>query len=595
MSRPAWLATTAVIAASALLASGCSGGKGRAEPEPASTTTTVALTPTRQVTVHPPGGAPITIGIRPSPDGTLRVGFDPGESGDAGRRWHFAAWDAVAAATLLTGAPPANRELDFTAAGPITGSSAGALMTVAVIALMRGDALGPGSVPAGAVGPDGTIEPSRSAPGASSPSDVYDAYQLMTGRVLPRLPAPLNTSLSDRAISALRLRGEQWTARYDAASRAFDRLAPAVRQDLAAYAAAARRAESQAKSLSARGVTAGAFVQAVNAAAFMGAIARVGQSFRILLGRGVQPFVARIKAGRSLTHEIAALGRSLNAFEPQTVTDAGALEAAYSNAIDAVSFSQLAQALFGSHGATPQDTLAGVAQGAVYFELADTLVDAAHDVLAAGRGLGGPALAPNVDKPGLANFLRHAAEADLDAFGSAVIEPAARVQHVSEESEADALARVDSQFALARSGAAVISALPAPLDGVVSDYGELGGAITLYARTTALLAKYSVFGRLKPGTLELDGIADPGGFNSAIMFAQTQLGANIGWLRAHGIDPVIAVAAYDVAGVDQNGDASGAFDALGGYWEGYLNSRSLAYLGGFASPAAPHASSSLRG
>ena len=123
----------------------------------------------------------------------------------------------------------------------------------------------------------------------------------------------------------------------------------------------------------------------------------------------------------------------------------------------------------------------------------------------------------------------------------------------------------------------------------------MGGAITLYARTTALLAKYSVFGRFEPGTLQLGAIADTGGFNAAILFAQTQLAANIGWLRAHGVDPVIAVAANDVASADQNGDVSGAFDALGDYWDGYVNSRVLAYLGGFAAPAAAQASSSLRG
>ena len=166
---------------------------------------------------------------------------------------------------------------------------------------------------------------------------------------------------------------------------------------------------------------------------------------------------------------------------------------------------------------------------------------------------------------------------------------------MSEQSEEDAWARVDSQFALARSGDAVISSLPKAFGGASRDYAELGGAISLYARTSALLARYSVFGRLKPGTLELDRIANRGGLNAAILFAQAQLGTNIAWLRVHGVDPVIAVADREVAGVDQNGDASGSFDALSDYWDGYLYSRVLAYLGGFAAPAAAQVSSSLRG
>jgi hypothetical protein len=43
----------------------------------------------------------------------------------------------------------------------------------------------------------------------------------------------------------------------------------------------------------------------------------------------------------------------------------------------------------------------------------------------------------------------------------------------------------------------------------------------------------------------------------------------------------VAVADNQIGGIQREGDASQKLDALSSYWDGYLNSRVLAYLGGF--------------
>ena len=43
---------------------------------------------------------------------------------------------------------------------------------------------------------------------------------------------------------------------------------------------------------------------------------------------------------------------------------------------------------------------------------------------------------------------------------------------------------------------------------------------------------------------------------------------------------MIVAADNEIAGVDRNGAVADQFDALGDYWDGYVNSRVLAYLGG---------------
>ena len=50
------------------------------------------------------------------------------------------------------------------------------------------------------------------------------------------------------------------------------------------------------------------------------------------------------------------------------------------------------------------------------------------------------------------------------------------------------------------------------------------------------------------------------------------------------MNPLIAAADNEVASVEQNGNVTDKFDALGDYWDGYVNSRVLAALGGFPPP-----------
>src|SRR5215831_10757177 len=65
---------------------------------------------------------------------------------------------AVTVATLLTGAPLQGR-YSFEITGQIDGPSAGALKTIGVLSLMRGDTLKSGITMTGTVNPDGTVGP----------------------------------------------------------------------------------------------------------------------------------------------------------------------------------------------------------------------------------------------------------------------------------------------------------------------------------------------------------------------------------------------------------------------------------------------------
>ncbi|HTD50636.1 MAG TPA: hypothetical protein VK771_08550, partial [Acidimicrobiia bacterium] len=562
MSRRTGLGPTVVLAAVAVVASACSS---HSSPHAnrtthARTTTPVpafSVTPTRDVTVSPlfvssgsarprPGSRPPThVEIRPTADHTLRVGFREHDVGGTGPQWEAAGRDAVAAATLMTGAPLANREIDFDVTGPLNGLGVGALLTIAVIALIRGDRLGTDVTMIGTINPDGAIGPAGGtpyaiadvlaaherrvlipqhdhdglSPGATNGVDVSEvpdlvaAYRQFTGTTLPQLPPSANTRLDAVASTQIGSIVATWLARYQASATDFQSLAPDLRQDLQSYANIAGRDHQQAETLATQGSQAGAFQAAVSAAALMNAITRTGQALPVLLAQGTLPFVSRVTAGASINGQVRGLVAKLNTFTPQSVSDAGALISAYSNAIDALSLSSIATGLFAAHVANRQQAIDDAAEGAIYVNVAATLVDAAGDMLAAGRGLGGDTLGPRPDLGDIATFFRLAAEANLSAFQTVVVAPYAYVARTNVSAARAAFAGTDLNYGLAQTGDTTISALPSYFGGPsTADYARLGGALAMYDRTAELLATYNSFGRIAPNTLQLAGIANTAAF-----------------------------------------------------------------------------------
>jgi uncharacterized protein len=632
----------AFVVIATVAAAACSSGSSKTtttKKSSTNTTASLASTATRQITINPlfvstnasghstGGTEAVQVDIRPSIDHKLRVAFSETEVAGTGAQWQAAGWNAVAVATLLTGAPLSNREIDFDVTGRIDGPSAGALMTIAVIALIRGDKLQSNITMTGTINPDGTIGPVGGIPykvagvvaahktrmlipegqrnsaddsgklvdiveagqakgiAVTEVANVYDAYKDFTGKSLAQLPTSTNTALDESAYEKIQAKVVSWLAKFSSAKNDFDSLAPVVRHDLASYVTSAQQDQQESTKLTNEGLQAGAFTAAVNAAALMNAIDHAGQSLQVLLTQGVKPFVSRIKASQSVQGEITGLVDTLKAFTPQTVSDASALIAAYGNAIDAVSLSTFAENLFDEKVSSDSQAVSNAVEGALYYDIAGTLTDAANDILSVGQGFGGPKLGTKVDKSDVATFFRLAAEANLSAFQAVVIAPQADAANVSLSAAENVFAADDSDYALAQTGDNIISSLPPYFgNGATTDYAELGGAISLYERTAALIAKYYSLGQINPKTLALTGIGNDAAFNSAISLAQTQLASNIGLLRSKGVNPTIAAADNEIASVDQNGDVSDKFDALGEYWDGYLNSRVLAYLGWFPQP-----------
>jgi hypothetical protein len=572
------------------------------------------------------GFSPFTVRYTRTKGKDFRVGFSEDEVAGTGDQWRAAGWNAATVATLLLGAPLKGVRVDFDITGRIDGPSAGALMTVGLLALIRGDKIRKDITMTGTINPDGTVGPvggipfkvdgarkakakrmlipvgQRNAPisddetvdvfevgrrrgvRVAEVADICEVYKAFTGKTLPRPKAPGKVALSDRAYRDIRSRVQERLAEFRSTASEYTGLDPAVQELVGGVAGQAAEAAERAEDLSEQGLQAGAYTEALLAQAFITAALKAGRSVQVLFTEGFDPFVAQIRASAAIDQKVEALAGRLKNFRPKTVSDAATLINAYGNAVDAISVANYGSNLLdqASNASSEEELITSAVLGAVFYELAGTVVEGTKDIYEVGRGLGGAKLRKDIDMKAGAAFFRKAAEANLAAFDALIIEPQAEQAGLSSSAAQQRFASVDFDYALTQSSLGV---LQGALDDYFGDaktasYAKLGAAVSLYTRSAGLLSKYYSLAELDEN-LEVVGISNERALTAALDLGESQVRRGVGVLRAKKVAPTLVVAAYESAGVDREGDASDKLDALGEYLNAYVASRVLAYLGGF--------------
>lgn len=555
----------------------------------------------------------------------FRVGFSEDEVAGSGDQWQAAGWNAAAVATLLNGAPLSGVRVDYDVNGRIDGPSAGALMTVGLLSLMRGDKIKPGITMTGTINPDGTVGPVGGIPykvdGAKQAhaktmliplgqrnsaddsgklvdvvdigdqkgvhvkevADVYEAYKAFTGKTLPRPKPASSVSLGGHDSRQIKAKVKGQLANFEASAGEFNSLTPAVQNALTSITSSADDSHTQAQKLTDEGLQAGAYNQALAAAGYANAAVKTGQLVQVYLTQGANAFAEQVKASTEIDGKVEALVDELKAFKPKTVSDASDLISAYSNTIDAISLSSYAENVISSAAqqTDPSQALEKAIVGAVLYELAGTQVQGTNDIFDIGKGAGGTKLS-NANLGPVAAFFRKAAEANLSAFNSLIVNPQAQTAGVSADAAQAAFSGNDFDYALAQSSLGVLNGGLDKYLGTAktANYAKLGGAVQLYTRTSQLLSKYYSLGEVN-SDLEVTGISNDQAMQSALDLGRGQVQRGVGVLRSKKVSPTLVVGAYEIAGVDAQGGPSDKLDALGEYLSAYVGSRVLAYLGGF--------------
>jgi hypothetical protein len=573
------------------------------------------------------GTTPVTIHLATTGGKDLRVGFTENEVAGTGDQWRAAAWNAATVATLLTGAPLGGRQVTFDLNGRIDGPSAGALMTIGVLALMRGDPVKKDITMTGTINPDGTVGPVGGIPykldgvtqakktrmlipagernsaddsgrlvdvvGLGSQkgiqvtevADIYEAYKAFTGKTLPR-PGPEGTvRLSGLAYDKVKALTGGWLADFQSSAGQFNSLDPQIQLLLASISSKANKLASDGQALSNQGLQAGAYSDALQAAAIAKAAVFAGRGLQTYLTQGLGPFVQQVQASASISGKVDALFGDLKTNRPATVSQAGALISAYSGGIDALNLADFGNRTLqaATQAATPDVALTDAFEGAVYYEFAGTLVDAAKQLVEAGTSTGAK-LNPSVNTKQVADFFRRAAIANLTAFETLFVAAQANKAGISTDRVRTALAGADTEYALALAGQNIVGSpsLDRSLGGGSNAaFGELGGSESLFVRSASLLAKYYGLSLSLNANFEATGTNNEQALVSALGLGKSQVERSVAQLQGHKVDATLQVGDYEAAGVLREGDLSSKLDALSDYLDAFVTSRILAYLGGF--------------
>jgi hypothetical protein len=648
----------AALCAIAVIAAGCSGGGKDAKVDTnntttaatnASTTTTAApaITTTTtpkptEVTIRPlfvrGSGQGATGGVgkeivsrEASTDKSLRVDLSEDEVAGIGDQSRAASWNAVTVATLLTGAPLSGR-YRFEVSGYIDGPSAGALTTVAVLSLIRGDTLGANITMTGTINPDGTLGPVGGIPqkieGAAKAGfktvlipvgqrnsesevdgalvdvvdqgkragmevvetrDIYEAYKRFTGKDLPRLATGSDPRLNSTAYDRLKAKADGALATYQQAAGSINALDPSIQHALSAIIEQSQTLAGRATNLERQGLQAGAFNYAWQAAAYANAAAKTGEAIQVLFVQGTDAFLSKIDSSAAIQGQVNALLESLKTFTPKTVSDASGLMFAYANAFDALSASIFATNGINAvvadirNGADVNNELDALLLPLLFSELAGNVVNFAKDVFDVGRDLGGPTINDSdIDLQSIADFFRKGSDANFASFQTTVVKDLGDAIGISQDQMLGRFANVDLDIALAVNQRNVLGGLTKYIGAGEpnAEYAQLGFAINNYARNALLVEKYYSNGQLD-NDLNLVSVRSDAALSSALDLAKGQLSASITSLRKKEIEPTLETAMFESAGLDREGDLSDKFTALSSYWTGFVSARVLSYLGGF--------------
>lgn len=571
---------------------------------------------------QPTGGTSnVRISVEPNASGQFRVGFFEGEVGGSGPMWRASGWMATIMSALLTGFSPTQTQVSFDVGGRIDGPSAGGLMTIGVLAALRGDQIREDAAMTGTINPDGTIGPVGGIPykiqGAASAgkklvlipvgrveggvnliehgrklnvevrevSDIYVAYEALTGKSLPRTVSTERPQLSGPIYDRMNAKAKEWLARSQEADALYNALPDTVKY-FDDFIVAARTAGDRSTRLASQGMVAGAYGQAIDSATYAALAAHIGRILELYLSQGLDGVAKQLGATQAFDTKVAAIADRLKAEEPRTLAGASALISAYGVLIKGLGLADSGvSVLKQTANATSEEELVNlIVVASMYLRMADLDLEIVKDILDLASGLGGMALPADAPLNMVADFFRRAAEANLNLFDTVVLEPAAQPRGMSLDAFRNQFAAVDFVYAQARSGLLV---MPRVLEryfggGAASAYAQLGGALAAYSASTGLIAKYYSLDAQLDESLNIVGYGKERSLLDTLDMADEQARGSIAFLRQNGVDAALSIVVYESARLTREGNVSEKMDALTSFWDVYIHARALAYLGGLA-------------
>lgn len=582
------------------------------------------------------GTTRVDITVRPDDQGKFSLNSTQTGVGNTGDEWNASQWAGSVYGVLATGADPAKVAVDFAVSDQIDGPSAGAFMTVGVAAAINGDTIDKSISMTGTINPDGSIGPVSGIPekirGAKEAGkakilvpagqrmadsettgaevdvvalgdklgvdvtevgDVHEAYREATGgREMSHMPDPVeDVRVGDEVARRLDEHTRKWLDNYDRLSAKFAQLPPATRQGprLQAQTSAAAEAADQARSELDAGRSAVAFDRALQAALIELVSLTQAGAYGALARGGTAGLKTYLDQQTDFKDSLSSALDDLLTKSPATVTDVEALVSAYEAVTRGIGLQLASEDILADPGLTT-DSLADAVQMRAMAGLLGALSTDALEILA---DLPGPGISPTVDPAILASLFQGGADANLRVFEVTFLSQVAQQGGVTNERAKRALALKVPDYAAALYQQQILETLERRAassgDGEPDlSYARLGAALNNYVTASDLIARfYSLQASIDPDDIGM--LADTGNPDALKAMVDTSVDGvrrGIAVLDAHGVDssPMALqfLQAQDQA-LQGTANPEGVMSALRSLWTAQLESRMMAYFGGFPS------------
>lgn len=594
-----------------------------------------------------PEGAltPFSVTVQAGPrDQDFRLGFFETNVGQLGPMWRSSAWMATLVAALETGKDISSHRVSWETEGLVDGPSASGLMTVAMVAALRGDELKGDVGFTGTINPDGSIGPvsgiiykvdaaarggmksflipigQRSDTDLESKQTVDvvqrgqglgvtvqevatldEAYEMLTGKKLPRTPLPSRPpELSAEAYDRLKPKVAEWLTEYQDAAGRFKTASSQARELFAEMPTEADVIAKRAQKYLDEGSVVEAWSAAEDAALFANMAADAARLFdtlspRIQAGgdlRGAGDVVTQV-AGSS---RVQSLVERLKANVPTTTDDAMQCVTAWSVALLAVAIeARVDHDLQALREASSLKEQGGHLGSAVAYRSTTRLIPKLADDLLGftfGRGRATPQKVDPAALESWAGVFRRAAEANLNYFESLVLDPVAKKYGVHPDTLKAAFAAKSLDYAKASFGAspAAIEYLERTLGKTPAlSYAQLGFAVSSYLSSSGLVAEFYSLDAQLDESGNVTGFGRERALASMLDAASDRAREQIAALESAGGDASMAVVSFKAARSQREG-ASGAsvrLEALKSYWEASNSARLMVLIAEPKSSPAP--------
>ena len=590
------------------------------------------------------GSSPVKLTTAPNPDGNVRVGMYEQFAGGLGPQWRAGVWLAAFLASTTLGKDLTDFKFTAEAEGNVDGASASGLMTAGFLAALTGNKIDPTATMTGIINPDGTIGPVGGIPhkflgsiekgkkrlgypigmrysqdlntgenvdlvklakdnGAEAVeiADVYAAYELMTGKKLPR-PVPVEENemdLEDAVVDAFEAKYSNWQALV---SQEWDRILELdsggrLPQGLISLAMLARDEVGTAEKLRQQGLAPQAYQHMVNAWIYAASATSTSDLLESISAGDVIGAKAKLHEIEGLTGTTETALRQIGQMKPDTM--GGHLQmlsaferaiaglAAYMHAGDAMgmtrnyldTLSGLPKEQLASYDIADQavwmiaPTILAVARAAAYTITAVEAVD-----IEGVKSLNYMCSLPNVKR--LATSYESAAGAGVTYFET--------LMSITNDEQRNQAMVIEPDYLTSYIAAniAKMSGLP---DTLKQEWGEgslawglmrLSAEQLAYFKTSSLISRwYSLGVQNDPLSGRATGVEHEKAFMNELATAERKARENARAAKvATGDIPVQARIAYQNARVLREGDIADKLNALEQFWQSSAYSQTAVML-----------------